>query len=75
MGPIILNAGICKVIKYSYWDKRTRTHLPLAQNVFNFKLCKASGTTFNILASIIGHKHTKQTNKQTKNNTPIKEKN
>jgi hypothetical protein len=46
MGPIILNAKQCKVINNSYWDKRSRTHLPLtkvvvAQNVFIFILFQA----------------------------------
>jgi hypothetical protein len=46
----------------------------VAQDAFTFKLFKASRTMFVILAPMIGHKHTKQTDKETKNNAPIKSK-
>jgi hypothetical protein len=46
----------------------------VAQNIFNLLLFKASQTAFTLSASIIGHKHTKQTNKHTKNKALIKRK-
>jgi hypothetical protein len=57
-------------------DTLAFNHQVVALNVLKFKLSKASRIAFTLLASIIEHKHiyTKQTNKQTKNNTPIKRK-
>jgi hypothetical protein len=42
------------------------TKVVVAQNIFNFKLSKASRTAFTLLAQNIGHKHTKskQANKE-----------
>jgi hypothetical protein len=50
------------------------TKVVVAQNIFTFTFFQAlePRTTFTLSASIIGHKHAKQSNKQTKNNTPIK---
>jgi hypothetical protein len=79
MGSIILNAKQCKGINHSYWDKRTRTHLPLtkvvvAQNVFIFILFQLLGQR-----SIYSHQSSAQAykaNKQayTKNKAPTKRK-
>jgi hypothetical protein len=39
------------------------TRVLLLLRIFNFKLFKTPRTAFTLSASIIGHKHTKQTNK------------
>jgi hypothetical protein len=54
MGPIILNAGICKVMLLLIMLLFIILHL-LAQD--------SSRTATNLLASIIGYKHAKQTKK------------
>jgi hypothetical protein len=40
--------------------------------ILHLHILPSSRITFNLLASIIGHKHAKQTNKHTKNKAPIK---
>jgi hypothetical protein len=67
---------INKVIKTKEQGHIAFNQRVVAQNIFTFTLLQAlePRSTFTLIASIIGHKHTKQANKQTKNNTPIKRK-
>jgi hypothetical protein len=69
------------VIKYNSYDKQKikdtlafNQSSDVAQNVFIFKLFQAPRAMFILVASITEHKHTKQTNKHTKNKEPIKRK-
>jgi hypothetical protein len=76
MGPIILNAKQCKVINNSYWDKRTRTHLPLTKVVMLLRMSSSpsSSKLSNRVHSIRINHRTQAYTKQTKNNAPLKRK-
>jgi hypothetical protein len=70
-----VNLNACYVGQVGMHQRRLAfNHKVVAQNVFNFKLFKASRTMFTLYTSIIGHKHTKQTNRQIRTIHQSKEK-